>query len=73
MMLSPSNAQSLSKRIWEPGVFVRFMRVRVVGIAVRIIVGVKGLWRFVKDVDKDFGGMRVKCELYVGSDGMKMG
>ena len=53
--------------------FVRFMRVRVVGIAVRIIVGVKGLWRFVKDVDKDFGGMRVKCELYVGSDGMKMG
>jgi hypothetical protein len=72
-MLSPSNVQSLSKRIWEPGGVDRFMRVRVVGIAVRIIVGVKGLWRFVRDVDRDFWGVRVKCELHLKSDGMGMG
>jgi hypothetical protein len=44
----------LSKRVWEPGGVDMPMRARIVGMAARIMEGVRGLCRFVNDVDNDF-------------------
>jgi len=54
MIPSPSKAQSLLKRTWEPGGVDMSMSARVVGIAVRSMEGVRGLCKFVSDIDKDY-------------------